>query len=102
MFCQLAEEVVDLGVVVNLVSFCGHNCVIHIDPQPSLGDLFLEDIIHHCLESGQRVGQAEEHNCWFEESLTCLKSCFPFIALFNADVVVAPSNVEFGKQLFPS
>src|SRR5882724_2928277 len=36
--------------------------VVHVDGHYSLIDEFLEDVIHHCLECGGTVCEAEEHD----------------------------------------
>ena len=69
--------------------------VIHVDDKPSFCDHVPEGVIHESLESGRGVGEAKEHDCWFEEAFVSDKGCFPLVSVFDADVVVAPSNIEF-------
>jgi len=84
----------------DFIIFSGNDHVIHIDAKPSLCNLFLEDIIHHSLKGGGGIGQAKEHDGWFKESFTSFEGSFIFIAFFNANVVISPANVEFGKETF--
>jgi hypothetical protein len=56
----------------------------------------LEDGVHEGLEGSGSVAEAEGHDCRFEEALFAFEGGFPFVALFDADVVVSPADVEFG------
>jgi len=71
--------------------------VVHVDDEPSFGDHVPERVVHESLESGGGVGEAEEHDRWFEEAFVSDEGCFPLVSVFDADVVVAPSNIEFGE-----
>jgi hypothetical protein len=63
-----------------------------------LSHFYLEDRIHHHLEGGGRVGEAEEHDQWFEESFTGEECCFPLVSFLDAYVVVSPPYIEFGEE----
>ncbi len=63
-----------------------------------MGNFLPKDHIHHHLESSGGIGQSEEHNHWFEEPFGGKECRLPFIALFDADVVVSPSYVKLGKE----
>src|SRR5260370_28159135 len=97
---------VDMGLVSVLVlffgfarfSFCMDGQVVHINGHPSLCDLSMEDHVHHHLKGGWRVGESEEHNCRFEESLGSKECCFPFVSFSNVDIVVSLSYVELGEE----
>ena len=78
-------------------SFCVDGQVIHVDGHPFLCDLPMEDHVHHHLEGGWRVGESEEHNCWFEESFGCKEGGFPFISWLAAYIVVSPLNIKLCK-----
>ena len=80
------------------VRFGVYRDIIHVYREPSLGNLFAEDRVHHSLEGGGRIGEAEEHDCWFEQSLVGEEGCFPFIAFLDPDIIIAPANVESGKE----
>jgi len=60
----------------------------------SFSDFFSEDLVHHCLECGRQVGEAKEHDPWFEETTICFESGLPLIPWENVDIVVAPPNVK--------
>ena len=57
-----------------------------------------EEVIHEMLECGWRVGEAEEHNGGFKEAFMGDKGGFPLVAIFDVDIVIAPTDVKFGKQ----
>ena len=72
--------------------------VVHIDDEPSFSDHVSKGVVHESLESGGRVSEAKEHNGWFEEAFMSDEGGFPLVSVFDADVIVAPSNVEFGED----
>ena len=42
--------------------FCEDENVVQVDADYTFGDEVLEDIVHHGLEGGRAVGEAEEHD----------------------------------------
>ena len=72
--------------------------IIHVDLQPFFSEHVSEDMVHECLECGGGVIESEEHDSGFEESHGSYEGSFPLVLLSNADVVVSPTNVEFGEQ----
>jgi len=74
--------------------------IVHVDRSLATVNEFHELIINHCLESGWGIGEAKEHDGWFEQPVTSFKGGLPFVAFFNADIVIPPSDVEFGKPPF--
>ena len=73
--------------------------VVHIDDEPAFCDHIPEGVVHESLESGGGVGEAEEHDGRFEEAFVGDEGGFPLVSVFDADVIVAPSDVEFGENL---
>ena len=72
--------------------------IIHIDHHIPFIDEVLEDVVHHGLESGQAVGEAEEHDQGFEEALIHLKGSLPLVSLFfDSHIVVSPTYIQFRK-----
>jgi len=110
VFLQGVEDMVDMVSVSLLVlffafsrlSFRVNGQVVHVHRQPSLRDLSTEDHVHHHLEGSGGVSQPKEHNRRFEESFGSKERCLPFVAFFDADVVVSPSYIEFGEEGAPS
>jgi hypothetical protein len=53
VFLKLLQNLIYLAGMLFLIVFSHDDDVIHIDLDPSLGNLFLEDVIHHHLECGR-------------------------------------------------
>ena len=68
--------------------------VIDVDGDLSGVDEVSEDVVHYRLEGCGQVCQSKEHDCWFEQSSIHLECRFPFVSLFDSDVVVSPSYIE--------
>ena len=73
--------------------------VIHVDEEPSLSDHISEGVIHEPLEGGRGVHHPEEHYHGLEEPPMGSKCSFPLVSIFDAYIVVTPSDVELGKKL---
>jgi len=69
--------------------------VVHIDNEPTFCDHISKGVVHKSLESGRGVGEAKEHDGWFEEAFMSDEGGFPLMSVFDADVVVAPSDIKF-------
>ena len=85
-------------------SFCvglgirgGNEEVIYIDDKPSFSNHVPEGVIHESLERCGGVTKAEEHDRWFEEPFVGDEGHLPLVTVFDADVVVPPTNVKFGE-----
>ena len=73
--------------------------VIHIDNNPPFIDKVLEYVVHHCLECGQGIAESKKHDGGFVEATRGFECCFPLITIFDADIVVSPSDIELGENL---
>src|SRR5712691_7437040 len=62
--------------------------IVHVDGKVPASHVWSEDRVHHRLERGRGVCKPKEHNEGFEQSFWGQKRRFPFIALFDADVIV--------------
>ena len=71
--------------------------VVHVYNKPSFSDHVLERVVHESLECSWGVGKPKEHNSWFKESFVGNESSFPLVAVFDMDVVVAPSDIELSE-----
>jgi len=49
------------------------------------------------LKGGRRVAESEKHYSGFEESFVGFEGRFPLISIFDTDIVVSPSDVQFGE-----
>ena len=55
-------------------------------------------MVHHVLEGGGGVAEAEIHNHRFIEAILRFERCFMLVSVFDPDFVKAPFYVEFGKN----
>src|SRR5947207_10725991 len=60
---------------------------------------FLQDFIHHDLESRWGIGEAHRHNKVFKMSIPSLKSSFSFFSLCYANEVVASLEIDLGEYI---
>ena len=72
--------------------------LMHIGLKPLLWEHIHEDMVHESLEGGGGIAESKEHDGGFKESHGGNESSFPLILLLNANVVISPTNVEFGEQ----
>jgi hypothetical protein len=63
-----------------------------------LGYLLAKDYVHHHLEGCWQVGETKEHDHRFKEALYGEEGGFPLISIFNANIIVPPTDIEFGEQ----
>ena len=75
----------------------GNEEVVHVDDQPSFSDHVSERIVHALLECSRGVAKAKEHDHQFEESFVHDESRLPLVIIFDADVVVSPTDIELGE-----
>ena len=71
--------------------------VVHVDLKPLLWEHICEDIVHESLEGGGSIAESKEHDGGFKESHGGDESSFPLIFLLDMNVVISPTNVEFGE-----
>ena len=72
--------------------------VVHVNFQPFFRYHIGKDVVHKGLECRWCVAKPEEHHCWFKESQGGDKGSFPLVFFTNADVVIAPPDVEFHEE----
>ncbi len=68
--------------------------IVHVDGDTSFIDEVVEYSVHHGLEGGGGVGETEEHDCWFVESLIGDEGHLPLVFRFDEHLVVSPFDVE--------
>ena len=73
--------------------------VVYIDGHYAFIDEFLEDVVHHHLECGRTVREAEEHDQRLEKASVCPKGSLPFVSFFDPNVVVSLANVQLSEIL---
>ncbi len=57
----------------------------------------MEDVVHHCLEGGGGVCEAEDHYRQLKEAAISAEHCFFFIALLDPNIVILPTDVQLGE-----
>jgi len=72
--------------------------VIHVNHYTPFVDEVAEYCIHHGLEGGGGVGQAEEHNCGFVKSFVSDEGRLPAVFRLDEYFVIPPFNVETSEQ----
>ncbi len=75
--------------------------VIQINHNYTFRNEVLEDVIHHHLESGRTVCEAEVHDKGFIEAVVGSEGCLPLVNLLYSDVIETPLNVQLGEVLGP-
>jgi hypothetical protein len=80
-------------------SVSGNQEIIHIYVKPSFIDLLSEDIVHHGLECGWWIAKTKEHDQWFKTTAISDEGGFPFVALFDPNIIVSPMDVKLREDL---
>jgi hypothetical protein len=73
--------------------------IVHVNYEPSFSNDVTEKVVHESLKRGGGVVHAKEHDRRFEEAFMGEEGALPLISVLDVDVVIAPSNVKFGKDL---
>ena len=98
MFLKAGKDMTSAMVVQCEVILGVYPQVVHIDLEPSFGDHIGENVVHERLESGRGVAEPKKHYGGFKETKRGDECHFPLIFLSDADIVITPSNIEFGEQ----
>ena len=91
------DFVCDSAVVIKV--FGVDEDVVHIADEFPMADEVSEDVVHHGLECCRGVTQAEEHYLGFVQPAVGGEGDFPFITLFDPNVVEAPAEVQSSEPL---
>ena len=94
---QLQNVAGDLPVLFK--GLCEDEDVVQIDHDHALRDEVLEDVIHHRLEGGGTVREAEEHDKGLIQAAVGPEGGLPFVSFLYPDVVEAPSDIQFHEVL---
>ena len=76
--------------------------VIQIHHHYSFHNEFSENVVHHGLEGGRTVSEAEEHHQWLKQSVVGAEGGLPFIPFFHVDVIETPSDIQLCEVSCPS
>src|SRR5258708_14541530 len=98
-FLQLEEQLVGVEGLEYLLSDPPMVCeggrvdedVVHVANGFIAINKGVEDVVHHCLEGGQRVAQSKEHDELLKESLVHGEGCLPLIPFLQSDIGEAPT-----------
>ena len=71
--------------------------VVEVDDKVVLVDEVGKNGIHKGLEGGGGVAEAEGHDEGLEEAKGAFESGLPLVAMLDANIVVAPTDVELCK-----
>ena len=58
-----------------------------------------ENVVHHCLEGSQAVGEAKEHDQGFKEASIHPEGGLPLVLLFDLYIVISPSYIQLCDAL---
>ncbi len=73
--------------------------VVEVNGHLALSDQVAEDVVHHPLECGGRIGEPEEHNGGFVQTPVRAEGGFLLVSFSDSDVVVPPTNVKLREVL---
>ena len=55
-------------------------------------------MVHECLERWRSIAETKKHDCGFIEVEGSNECSLPLIFFMNANVVISPSDIEFGEE----
>jgi len=94
---QLQNAAGDL--LVFFKGLCEDEDVIQIDHNYAFRDEVLKDVVHHRLEGGGTVREAEEHDKGFVQAAVRPEGGLPLVSFFYPDIVEAPPDVQLREVL---
>ena len=98
MFSKAGKDATSAMVVQCEVILGVYPQVVHIDLEPPFGNHISENVVHERLKSRRSVAEPKKHYGGFKETKRGDERRFPLIFLSDADIVITPSNIEFGEQ----
>ena len=72
--------------------------VVHIDFEPFFCDHVSKDEVHECLECRWGITETKEHDSGFKEAKGGYECSSPLILFSDTNVVIAPLDIELGKE----
>ena len=55
-------------------------------------------MVHECLEHWRSIAETEKHDCGFIEAERSNERSLPLIFFANANIIISPSDIEFGEE----
>jgi len=86
-------------LLVLFKGLCKDEDIIQIDHNYTFQDEVLEDVVHHGLEGGGTVCEAEEHDKGFVQAVVGPEGGLPLFSFLYPDVVEAPPDVQLREVL---
>jgi len=86
---------------MNMMVFQGvreYEDVIEVDHYENVSHVS-EDVVHEGLECSGGIGKSHWHDQELKGAIEHLESCLPLMARYDANIVVASTEVEFGVDL---
>ena len=75
--------------------------IIHINRDITFVDEFVEKVVHHRLEGGGGICEAEEHDHRFEEAAIRLEHSLPLVSIAHANIVISPTDIQLCEERRP-
>ena len=72
--------------------------IVHVDDKPSFVNEVMEGVVHIGLEGGWGVAESKEHNCGFIERKRGGEGCFLMVFWSDEDIIISPTDIEFGED----
>ena len=98
MFSEALEYTSSTFVMEGYIILGVDSHVVHVDFKPLFHEHIHKDLVHEHLESGGGIAEPEEHDSGFEESHGGDEHSLPLVFFSDMNVVVSPTDVEFGEQ----
>jgi len=73
--------------------------VVQVDHDHAFRDEVLKDVVHHRLEGGRTVREAEEHDKGLVQAVVGLEGGLPLVSFLYLDVVKPPPDVQLREVL---
>jgi hypothetical protein len=96
MFLEAGQDIMGKDMEIREVVMEEQD-VVEIDDEVAGVNKVRKNRVHKRLKGGGGIAEAEGHDKGFKEAKGAFEGGFPFIAMFNTDVVITPADVEFGK-----
>ena len=72
--------------------------VIHVYEESSFCNHVSEEVVYEALESCRGVHQSKKHYHQLEEPSVSGKGSFPQVSVFDAYIIIPPSDIELGEE----
>ena len=98
MFPETRQDSTSSVVMQVQIVLCVDTEIVHVDLKPFLRDHVSKDMIHEGLECWRSIAETEKHDGGFIETKGSNECGLPLIFFVNVNIVISPSDVEFGEE----